>query len=86
MEEAGLPGYEVRVWYGMFAPSKTPRPIIQTLYQHFRAALESPEVRTRFAAADTEIVGSTPEEFTRAFHAELKRWSKFVSETGLKLD
>jgi tripartite-type tricarboxylate transporter receptor subunit TctC len=48
--------------------------------------VESPEVRTRFPAADAEIVGSTPEELTRAFHAELKRWSKFVSETGLKLD
>jgi len=86
MEEAGLPGYEVRVWYGIWAPAKTPRPIIQTLYRHVRAALDAPETRARFAASDAEIVGSTPEEFTRAFHAELKRWSKFVSETGLKLD
>jgi len=84
-EEAGLPGYDVRVWYGIWAPVKTPRPIIQALYKHFRAALDSPEVRSRFAAAGTEIVGSTPEEFTPAFHAELKRWSKFVSETGIKL-
>jgi tripartite-type tricarboxylate transporter receptor subunit TctC len=86
MDEAGLPGYEVRVWYGIFAPSKTPRPIIDTLYRQLSATLATPEVRSRFAAADTEIVGSTPEDFTRAFHAELKRWSKFISETGLKLD
>ncbi|MGZ5095267.1 MAG: tripartite tricarboxylate transporter substrate binding protein [Burkholderiales bacterium] len=86
MEEAGLPGYEVRVWYGIWAPAKTPRPIVQALFRHFRATLDSPEVRARFAAADTQIVGSTPEEFTRAFHSELRRWAKFVSETGLKLD
>ena len=86
MDEAGLPGYEVRVWYGIFAPSKTPRPIIDTLYRQLSATLATPEVRSRFAAADTEIVGSTPEDFTRAFHAELKRWSKFISETGLKLE
>jgi tripartite-type tricarboxylate transporter receptor subunit TctC len=86
MEEAGLPGYEVRVWYGIWAPAKTPAPIIQSLYRYFRAALEAPETRARFAAADAEIVGSTPEQFTQAFHAELKRWSKFVSDTGLKLD
>jgi tripartite-type tricarboxylate transporter receptor subunit TctC len=86
MEEAGLPGYEVRVWYGIFAPAKTPRPIIQTLYRHFQTTLASPDVRAKFSAADTEIVGSTPEEFTRAFHAELRRWAKFVSDTGLKLE
>ena len=86
MDEAGLPGYEVRVWYGIFAPGKTPRATVNALYRHFSAALATPEVRSRFAAADTEVVGSTPEEFTRAFHAELKRWSKFISETGLKLD
>lgn len=86
MEEAGLPGYEIRVWYGIWAPAKTPRPIVQALYKYFRAALDAPETRTRFAASDAEIVASTPEEFTQAFHAELRRWAKFVSDTGLKLE
>jgi tripartite-type tricarboxylate transporter receptor subunit TctC len=86
MEEAGLPGYEVRVWYGIWAPANTPAPIVQSLYRHIRTALDAPETRSRFAASDAEIVGSTPVEFTQAFHAELARWSKFVSETGLKLD
>jgi len=86
MEEAGLPGYEVRAWYGFFAPAKTPRPIIQTLYGQFRTALAMPDVQSRFAALGTDTVGSTPEEFTRAFHDELRRWSKFIKDTGLKLD
>jgi tripartite-type tricarboxylate transporter receptor subunit TctC len=86
MDEAGLPGYEVRVWYGIFAPAKTPRPIVDSVYRYFSTALASPEVKSRFAAADAEVVGSTPDEFTRAFHAELRRWSKFIAETRLKLD
>ena len=86
MQEAGLPAYDVRVWYGIFAPAKTPRPIVRTLYEQFAKTLATPEVRSRFAAADAEVVGSTPEEFTREFHAELKRWAKFISDTKLKLD
>ncbi len=86
MEEAGLPGYEVRVWYGFFAPAKTPPAIIRTLYRQFSTALATPDVQSRFAALGTDTVGSTPEEFTRAFHDELRRWSKFIKDTGLKLD
>ena len=86
MEEAGLPGYEVRAWYGFFAPAKTPPAIIRTLYRHFSTALAMPDVQSRFAALGTDTVGSTPEEFTRAFHDELRRWSKFIKDTGLKLD
>ena len=85
MEEAGLPGYDVRVWYGIFAPSRTPKATIQTLYGQLRTALEAPETRARFAAADSEVVAFPPDVFTREFHAELAKWAKFVKETGLKL-
>ena len=86
VEEAGVRGYEARVWYGFFAPAKTPRRIVDTLYSQFRTALAVPDVQSKFAALGTETVGSTPDEFTRAFHAELARWSKFVKDTRLKLD
>ncbi|MGZ5118404.1 MAG: tripartite tricarboxylate transporter substrate-binding protein, partial [Burkholderiales bacterium] len=85
-EEAGLPGYELRVWYGFFAPAKTPRTIVQKLYQEFRAALASPDIQSRFTTMGTETVDMPPDEFTRVFHADLQRWAKFVRETGLKLD
>ena len=85
-EEAGLPGYELRVWYGFFAPAKTPQPIVQRLYSEFRTALALPEIQSRFTALGTETVDLPPAEFTRVFHADLQRWAKFVRETGLKLD
>jgi tripartite-type tricarboxylate transporter receptor subunit TctC len=85
-EEAGLPGYELRVWYGFFAPAKTPRTIVQKLYGEFRTALASPDIQSRFTTMGTETVDMPPDEFTRVFHADLQRWAKFVRETGLKLD
>lgn len=84
--EAGLPGYELRVWYGFFAPAKTPRTIVQEIYGAFRTALASADVQSRFTAMGTETVNMPPDEFTRTFHGDLQRWAKFVRETGLKLD
>jgi tripartite-type tricarboxylate transporter receptor subunit TctC len=86
VEEAGLPGYELRIWYGFFAPAKTPRPIVQRLYEEFRTALALPDIQSRFTAMGTETVGMAPDEFTRVFHADLQRWARFVRETGLKLE
>ena len=85
-EEAGLPGYELRVWYGIFASGKTPRTIVQRLYDEFRTALASPDIQSRFTALGTETVDMPPEEFTRVFHGDLQRWAKVVRETGMKLD
>jgi tripartite-type tricarboxylate transporter receptor subunit TctC len=86
MAEAGLPGYELPVWYGFFAAAKTPPEIVKRLYQEFRTALAAPEVQSRFASMGTETVGMPPDEFTRVFHGDLRRWAKFVRERGLKLD
>jgi tripartite-type tricarboxylate transporter receptor subunit TctC len=86
VEEAGLPGYELRIWYGFFAPAKTPRAIVQRLFEDFRTGLAAPDVQAKFTAMGTETVGMPPEEFTRVFHADLQRWAKFVRETGLKLE
>jgi tripartite-type tricarboxylate transporter receptor subunit TctC len=84
-EEAGLPGYELRVWYGFFAPARTPRPIVRKLYEEFRTALAAPDIQSRFTAMGTETVGMAPDDFTRVFHGDLQRWAKFVRETGLQL-
>ena len=86
IEEAGLPGYEAVVWYGFFAPARTPKATVQALNREFRTALAAPDVQSRFAALGTDVVGSSAEDFTKTFHADLKRWAKFVKDTGLKLE
>jgi len=63
MQEAGVAGYEVAGWYGVLAPAKTPRPIIDKLNTEIVRILHSPDVQNRLAADGSEAVGSTPEQF-----------------------
>src|SRR5690606_13153247 len=56
MSEAGLPGFEVAVWHGMYAPKGTPKPVIVTLSNALRTALKDPTVKQRFADLGTEPV------------------------------
>jgi tripartite-type tricarboxylate transporter receptor subunit TctC len=86
VEEAGVPGYDLQVWYGFFAPARTPASIVRTLHSELSKALQSPDIQSRFASMGTETVGLGPEEFSRVFKADLQKWAKFVRETGLKLD
>jgi tripartite-type tricarboxylate transporter receptor subunit TctC len=86
VEEAGLPGYDLRVWYGYFAPARTPKPIVQQLHHELHTALQVPEIQSRFALMGTEPIGMGPEEFSKTFQADLRKWAQFIKSTGLKLD
>ena len=86
VEEAGLPGYDLRVWYGYFAPARTPKPIVQKLHHELHTALQVPEIQSRFAVMGTEPIGMGPEEFSKTFQADLRKWAQFIKSTGLKLD
>lgn len=84
MEEAGLPGYDIRVWYGFFVPAKTPRPIVDKLHAHTVKALGNDEVKTRLAAIGTQPAGRGPDEFRPIVLAELQKWAKVAQESGIK--
>lgn len=84
--ESGLPGYENIAWLGIFAPPKTPPAIVQRLNAEFVKALNSREVRDRFALGGIEPVGSTPEAFAKVIHEEVARYAKIVREGNLKPD
>ena len=82
--EGGLPGFESVQWYGMLAPAKTPREIVSRLYTEASAALKQPEIQARFAADGADIVGSTPDEFTRYIQSELVKWAKVARDAGIQ--
>jgi tripartite-type tricarboxylate transporter receptor subunit TctC len=84
LDEAGVPGYEMRVWYGFFAPAKTPKPIVAKLHTETLKAMNSDEVKSRLSAIGTEPVGSGPEEFQPLVRAELQKWAKLSREVGIK--
>ena len=72
--ESGLPGFVVDSWVGIFAPAKTPRPIVQKLQREIAAVLKEPAVRERFAVLGIEPVGNTPDEFAAQIRADLALW------------
>jgi tripartite-type tricarboxylate transporter receptor subunit TctC len=84
MAEAGLPGYEIRVWYGFFVPAKTPRPIVDRLHQEITRALATEDVKSRLAAIGTQPAGNGPDEFRPIVQAELQKWAKVARESGIK--
>ena len=84
LDEAGVPGYEMRVWYGFFAPAKTPAPVVQKLYREIAKAAEDGEVKSRLAAIGTQPVTSPPDEFQKTFRAEVQKWAKLAREIGVK--
>jgi len=84
--ESGLPGFVVDSWVGIFAPAKTPRPVIDRLNRELVALLQQPEVRERFAVLGIEPVGNTPEQFGEQIRADLARWEKVVKQANIRLD
>jgi tripartite-type tricarboxylate transporter receptor subunit TctC len=84
--EAGVPGYEVTVWFGLVAPAGTPREIVQKLNAEVLKILALPDVRERFLAQGVEPVGSTPEQFGEHIRAQMSKWSKVVQDAGVKAE
>jgi tripartite-type tricarboxylate transporter receptor subunit TctC len=84
--EAGLPGYEVAPWFAVFMPAGTPKPIIDKMHAALIEAMKQPDVRARFQTIGAEPIGSTPEELAVHLARESARWSKLISERGIKLD
>ncbi len=86
ISEAGLPGYEASAWYALFAPARTPKPIIDKLHTEVLRALKMPDVRERLAAETIQAVGSTPAELGVFLQREIVKWGAIVRESGAKVD
>jgi tripartite-type tricarboxylate transporter receptor subunit TctC len=82
--EAGLPGYEATLRYGLVAPAGTPPAIVARLNAELNAALASPEVQKQLANDGAEPLPGTPEQYGADIDREEKTWSKVVMALGLK--
>lgn len=81
-----VPGYEAEVWYAMFAPAATPKPVIARLNAALRAAAEAPAYRARLASEGLTVAAGTPQDMTRFMRAEQARWRKVVTEGRITID
>jgi tripartite-type tricarboxylate transporter receptor subunit TctC len=86
MAEAGLPGYELGSWHGVFAPAGTPKDIIEKLNTEIVKALKTPEMRDKLQALGVEAVGTSSASFTAFVKAEVPKWAKVVKESGAKVE
>ncbi|MEN3297078.1 MAG: hypothetical protein V7642_6331, partial [Burkholderiales bacterium] len=86
MAEAGVPGYEISTWYGVWAPANTPRDILNKLSSEIARIVKQPEVAKRIAGMGSIPVGSTPTEFEAYNRSEQVKFAKIVKESGAKLD
>lgn len=84
IQEAGLSGYSFDVWYGLFAPAKTPRAIVQKINADTSAFLKSPETRKQFAKANVEPLGGSLKSFEDYMRAEMVRWAKVIRDAGIR--
>lgn len=76
--EAGVPGFEVNVWYGLFAPRGTPPKLVARIAADVARILKSAETRERYAGLGADAEGTTPAEFTRYFRGDVEKWAKVV--------
>ena len=84
--EAGLKDFEVTTWYGIMAPSGTPRPIVSRLNAELVKIMHTPEVKERLAGMATDPLTSTPEEFAAYLKQEIAKWGEVVRKANLKAD
>ena len=84
MREAGLADYTAITWNGILAPAGTPRPIIAKLNEAIVKALQSPEMKAKYAAIGQDLAWSTPEEFAAFIAEETARWNKVIRTAGIK--
>ena len=86
VSEAGLPGYEFNVWYGMMAPGGTPRAIVNKLAGEIARLLKAPIVLERFAVAGLEPVSNTPDEFAALLKREIPAWHKVAQDANIRIE
>ncbi len=83
IEELGVPDFDATVWFGLMAPAGTPRPIVDKLAAAANAALKSPQVDSKLAAAKFEPLGGSPDEFAAFIARETAKWRAVARATGL---
>lgn len=86
LNESGLKDYEADTWYGIFAPAKTPKPILDKLNADIVSVLKSKEITEKFAAEGAVVVANSSEEFTKKVKDDVAKWKKVVEDLNLKIN
>ena len=83
---ATLPGYDTGGATGMFAPARTPAPVIRRMNHEVVKLLGMPEIKEKFLSVGVEVVGSTPEELGAAVKSETRKWGKVIKDANIRVE
>ena len=86
VQEAGVPGYEVTTWYGLWAPAGTPPDIVARLQQAVAKAMQTKEIQDIWAAQGSGPGGNSSDQFAAFIKGEVVKWSKVVKDAGVRID
>ena len=84
--EAGVKGYDVATWFGVFAPAKTPSGIVENLSAEIARSLSVPTLRDKITVQGAQPVGSTPAEFQKHVRDEIEKWTRIIRDAKITID
>jgi tripartite-type tricarboxylate transporter receptor subunit TctC len=85
MAEAGVPGFDLASWFGLLAPAKTPKPIVDRLSAEMSKAANDPRFSKRIVAQGLNVVGGSPEAMSQTMQSDTKKWGDLIKATGIKI-
>jgi len=86
MQEAGVKGYAIAAWDGIFVPAGTPMPVVQRLESAIHKVLADPALQAQLRERGAQVAPSSPADFTTFVQAEMKRWGDVVQQSGARID
>jgi tripartite-type tricarboxylate transporter receptor subunit TctC len=84
--ESNLAGMEARLWFGLFAPAKTPKPIVQRIQSDVQEILKRPDVIETFLKQGIQASSSTGEQLEEFVKSEIRRWTPIIKSANIKAD
>ena len=84
MAEAGIPGYDVEIWFGVVAPAGTPKPVVDRLSREIGEVVKQPDFKKRFVESGVEPAANTPEVFAELIARDTRKWVELVKDLGVR--
>jgi tripartite-type tricarboxylate transporter receptor subunit TctC len=86
VSESAVPGFDVTIWFGLFAPAKTPKAVVDLLNSRINAVLANPEVKASFLRLGLEPMGGGSDVLAAKVQSEMQKWTKLVREKNIRIE
>jgi len=84
--EAGVPGFQLEVWFGLMGPARMPPNVVKRLNEEVNAALASPDMKEMLAREGAEPRPGTPDDFNKLIRSEVARWTSLIRDSNIQIE